>query len=255
MAPPQPERLAATFVEKIWGSPRLAPWFPDSDRKIGEVWFHRPELPLLIKFLFTSDKLSVQVHPGGPAGKTEMWHILRAEPGASIALGPQAPISREELQKAVASGKVKELLNWIPVAAGETYFVPAGTIHAIGAGIALCEIQQNCDTTFRLFDYERGRELHIDQALSAAHFDPHPGKADGSVICDYFCVEPMTFDAPSCHQPREWELLAIVEGQGLYGEEQFRAGEVWYIPAGAPSAWIRPEGRAAILRAWLPVGA
>src|SRR5688572_11533186 len=149
----RPERLVASFHEKVWGSTKLSPWFPNSDRKIGEVWFTATErLPLLVKFLFTTENLSIQVHPGGAAEKNEMWHILGAEPGASIALGPRRPISVEELRRAAETGEVVDLLHWFPVAAGETYFVPAGTLHAIGGGITLCEIQQNCDVTYRLYD-------------------------------------------------------------------------------------------------------
>ena len=256
MAEFQPERLAPTFVEKVWGASNLSPLFPNYDRKIGEVWFTRPEpLPILVKFLFTSDKLSVQVHPSGPSGKTEMWRILRAEPGASIALGPLDSMTSDDLRRASENGGLERLLRWFPVAAGESYFVPAGTIHAIGPGVVLCEVQQNCDITFRLFDYGRDRPLHIKEAIASASFDPHPGTSDGSVVCEYFGVEPVALDGPFCHQPSEWELLAITEGQVLYGEQPFRAGEVWYIPAGAPATWIRPEGQASLLRIWQPLPA
>ncbi len=249
----RPERLAASFHEKVWGSTKLSPWFPDADRKIGEVWFTASErLPLLVKFLFTTENLSIQVHPGGAEGKNEMWHILAAEPGASIALGPRLPLSAEELRRAAETGEVVDLLRWFPVAPGETYFVPAGTVHAIGGGITLCEIQQNCDVTYRLYDYGRGRELHLDESIAAGSLEPHPGRSERDVACEYFGTELLDLDGPSCHQPREWELLTIVEGQGTYGDERFRAGEVWYVPSGAPSAWIRPEGRARIIRAWVP---
>ena len=115
-----------------------------------------------MKLLFTSERLSVQVHPDdgedGPRGKTEMWHILEAEPGAAIALGFREPITRERLREATRTGEIERLLNWMPVKAGETYFTPAHTVHAIGAGIVLCEIQQNSDVTYRLWDYGRPRE-------------------------------------------------------------------------------------------------
>jgi mannose-6-phosphate isomerase len=251
---PRPERLEASFHEKIWGSTKLSPWFADSEKNIGEVWFTRRErLPLLVKFLFTTENLSVQVHPSGPEGKTEMWHILRAEPGAAIALGPREPVSLEHVRRVSETGEIMDLLQWFPVAPEETYFIPAGTIHAIGAGITLCEIQQNSDITYRLYDYGRDRPLHLDEGLRVAHLEPHPGKSDGNVACEYFCAEPMIIDGPICHQPSEWEMLAIVEGQGNYGDEPFRAGEVWYVPAGAPSAWLRPEGSARVIRVWLPV--
>ena len=128
--------------------------------------------PLLVKLLFTAERLSVQVHPAdgedGPLGKTEMWHILDAEPGASIAVGFREPLTRERLRESTRTGEIEELLHWIPVKSGETYFTPAHTVHAIGAGIVLCEIQQNSDVTYRLWDYGRPRELHIDQAVAVA---------------------------------------------------------------------------------------
>jgi mannose-6-phosphate isomerase len=162
-----------------------------------------------------------------------MWHILRAEPGAVIALGPRNAVSLEQVRRSSETGEIMDLLRWFPVAPGETYFIPAGTIHAIGAGITLCEVQQNSDITYRLYDYGRDRPLHLEKGLQVAHLEPHPGKSDESVACEYFCAEPMLLDGPVCHQPREWEMLAIVEGRGTYGEEPFRSGEVWYVPAGA----------------------
>jgi mannose-6-phosphate isomerase len=250
---PRPERLNASHHEKVWGSRKLSPWFPDSEKDIGEVWYTREQpLPVLVKLLFTTQKLSVQVHPGGDTGKTEMWHILRAEPGAAIALGPREPVSAEQVRKASETGQIVDLLRWFAVSRGETYFIPAGTIHAIGAGITLCEIQQNADVTYRLYDYGRNRGLHLDESLAVAHLEPHPGKTDANVACEYFATEMLQLDGPSCHQPREWELLVVLEGQGTYGDQQFRAGEVWYVPAGAPSAWIRPEKQACVYRVWVP---
>ena len=111
----------------------------------------------------------MQVHPDdgedGPRGKTEMWHILEAEPGATIALGFREPMTRERLLESTRTGEIEQLVNWIPVKAGETYFTPAHTVHAIGAGIVLCEIQQNSDVTYRLWDYGRPRAIHVEQAV------------------------------------------------------------------------------------------
>src|SRR3954454_22324053 len=134
----EPERLTPELRDRVWGRIHLAPWFPDAAEPKGEAWFLSPsDLPLLVKLLFTSEKLSVQVHPDdgedGPLGKTEMWHILEAEPGASIALGFRKPITRKRLLESTKTGDIEELLNWIPVAPGETYFTPAHTVHAIGA--------------------------------------------------------------------------------------------------------------------------
>src|SRR5690242_13266024 len=226
---PRPTRLKTTFFEKIWGSTALAPWFPNPKNKIGEIWFTAEQpLPVLVKFLFTSDKLSVQVHPDGPQGKTEMWHILRAEPGAKIALGFREPVSRERLREAARSGEIERLLHWFPVSAGETYFTPARTVHAIGGDIALCEIQQFSDVTYRLYDYGRPRELHLDQAVAISDLGDHPGVSQpralpggrkSLVCCEYFLTEmielamlagPVDIEGPA--------LLIFILGSGRLAE-------------------------------------
>src|ERR1035437_5961367 len=126
----KPIRLTPSLREKLWGKTRLSPWFPDSETPVGEVWFLADrDLPLLVKLIFTTERLSVQVHPedgeAGPRGKTEMWNILEAEPGATIALGFREPITRERLWEATRTGEVEQLLRWVPVRAGETYFIAA----------------------------------------------------------------------------------------------------------------------------------
>ena len=170
----QPRRIEPRFLEKIWGSTRLEPWFRNRDQKIGEVCFDAD--PLLIKFIFTAEKLSVQVHPAddyarlhhNSRGKTEMWHILAAEPGAQIAAGFRRPITSDELDAAARSGEIENLLQWFDARPGDTFFIPAGTVHAIGAGLTLCEIQQHSDITYRLYDYGRPRELHLDRAIAVS---------------------------------------------------------------------------------------
>src|ERR1039457_1474079 len=152
---PSPMRMS--FVEKVWGSTRLSPWFPDCDRKIGEVWYqHSPEVPVRGNVLFTADRLSVQGHPDdeyaakheSSRGKTEMWHVLRADPGApGVAAGLRESVAPERLRELALSGAIEEYLNWIEVKPGDTIFIPAGTIHAIGPGLVLCEIQQYSDVT------------------------------------------------------------------------------------------------------------
>src|SRR5579863_3250156 len=131
-----PIRLSPSLREKVWGKTRLQPWFPDSEKPIGEIWYLADrELPLLVKLLFTSERLSVQVHPedgeDGPRGKTEMWHILEAEPGATIALGFRQPITRRRLLESTRTGEIEQLLNWISVKAGDTFYTKAHTVHAI----------------------------------------------------------------------------------------------------------------------------
>src|SRR5215469_284628 len=184
-----PVRLAPSPREKVWGRTRLSPWFPDSAAPVGEVWYISDRaLPLLMKLLFTSERLSIQVHPddgeGVPRGKTEMWHILEAEPGASIALGFREPITRDQLCESCSTGEIEKLVNWLPVKAGETYYTPAHTVHAIGGGIVLCEIQQHSDVTYRLWDYGRPRELHVEQALPITDTGVHPGPVAPVPIAD-----------------------------------------------------------------------
>lgn len=260
-----PVRLTPSFRKKVWGTTQLAPLYPDSGEKIGEVWFLSDEpLPLLVKFIFTSERLSVQVHPddayagahGGTRGKTEMWHILRAEPGARIALGFREQLSGERVRRAAETGEIEELLQWIDAGRGGTFLVRAGTVHAIGAGIALCEIQQNSDITYRLYDYGRPRELHLDQAMEVLRREPHPGKEPrrGSVLasCEYFITEEVLLDGAMDYQPdfSRFQLLITLEGRGRLGENSFRAGEVWHIPAGAGR--FRMEGSARFLKTFVP---
>jgi mannose-6-phosphate isomerase len=160
-------------LEKVWGSTQLEPWFPNSEKKIGEVWLEGENLPLLVKFLFTTEALSVQVHP---EGKTEMWHVLAAEPGAKVAAGFHAPISEERLRSASLSGEIEDLLEWHDARPGDTFFLPAGVVHAIGPGLTLCEVQQYSDVTYRLYDYGRPRELHLDQGVAVSRRGPHAAR-------------------------------------------------------------------------------
>jgi mannose-6-phosphate isomerase len=263
-----PVRLQPSFREKVWGTTRLSPWFPDSDRNVGEVWFSGPgnDFPILLKFLFTSDRLSVQVHPDDAyaiprersPGKTEMWHILRADPGASIALGFKKPYSATEVRDACLTGAVVEMLEWMPVAPGDTYFTPPGTVHAIGAGIALCEIQQNSDLTYRLYDYGRPRELHLDKALAVASLGPHPGKSrpDGTLLasCPYFATESLDLSVTQDYapDPARFHMLAVLSGSGILGTDPFSPGEVWLIPAGAAGFRIDPKELVRMLRTYVP---
>jgi mannose-6-phosphate isomerase len=176
-------KLATRHIEKPWGRTALPPPFGDTGgRRIGEIWFEGPgDLPLLAKYIFTSEKLSVQVHPDDDAararglrrGKSECWYILHAEPGAVLGLGLKEEMSRDALRAAAEDGSIEALMHWVPVAAGDFHFVPAGTVHAIGAGIALLEFQQASHVTYRLYDYGRPRELHLDEAIAVARTGPY----------------------------------------------------------------------------------
>ena len=178
------ERLIARSVTKPWGVADPRPWTqPSSDGTwIGELWYERsdsacPPPSLLLKLLFTSQPLSIQVHPddefaqsiGLPNGKTEAWYIIDAMPGAKVALGLSRTCTPQQLRQSIEDGSISELVVWQPVSAGDVISVPAGTIHAIGGGLVVAEIQQRSDTTFRLFDYGRQRALHVDCAVAAAH--------------------------------------------------------------------------------------
>ncbi len=253
-----PFRLTPSLRGKVWGKTRLMPWFPDSAAPIGEAWYLTDrELPLLVKLLFTSQRLSVQVHPAdgedGPSGKTEMWHILEAGPGAAIALGFREPITRERLLEATRGGDVERLLNWFPVKPGETYFTPAHTVHAIGAGIVLCEIQQNSDVTYRLWDYGRPRELHVEKAVGIADLTVHPGAAPPgeAVRCRYFVTESVALSPGEelRPEPEVCHLWIVIEGQGTIGGQAFRPGEVWLLP---DRSAIRAETAARFLRTYVP---
>jgi len=281
----KPVRLQPRFVERVWGTTELGPWFPNTDVKIGEVWFTSDEnetseglslralmerdgdtllgtavspafggrFPILVKFLLTREKLSVQVHPDdayseeneGSPGKTEMWYVLRADKGATIAAGFRRTLRPEQLRQAVYEGSVEGELEWWPASAGETYFVPAGTVHAVGAGVVICEIQQNSDVTYRLWDYGRPRELHVESSLAVADLGPHPGPLSpqpfggGEVLaaCPYFVTERMDLNDPvEWHSDTErFHLLVATRGSGILaaGGSKFRVrqGECWLIPA------------------------
>ncbi|MGA8387474.1 MAG: class I mannose-6-phosphate isomerase [Pseudolabrys sp.] len=181
------EHAYAHSLPKPWGVLDPSPWSSAGDgaKTIGEIWYERSDstaVPpsLLLKLLFTGQPLSIQVHPddayaqstGLPTGKTEAWHILDAASEAKVGLGLKRRISPGQLRLAIDDGSISDLLVWHLAHPGDTISVPAGTIHAIGAGLVVAEIQQRSDTTFRLFDHGRGRELHIEDALAVANAGP-----------------------------------------------------------------------------------
>ena len=191
-------QLPTRMVAKVWGRDHLpAPFRAPEGQRIGEIWFEPPpELPqVLVKYLFTSDKLSVQVHPSeaqalpGEAGKEECWLVLDAEPDARLAIGFARAVTSEEIAAAAQDGTIEQLLAWHTVRAGDLFYLPAGTVHAIGPGLALVEVQQTSDTTFRLYDYGRPRALHLTRALAVARGEPYAPEhrrsiASGPVLVD-----------------------------------------------------------------------
>jgi mannose-6-phosphate isomerase len=222
----------------------LRPWFDlyDLTTPVGEVWFSPPDLPL-VKFVFTTERLSVQVHPDdayaarhhSSAGKTEAWYILHAGPGAQLALGFTRALTRDEAEAAAKDGSIEQLVDWRRVHAGDRVFVPAGTVHAIGGGIVLVEIQQVSDLTYRLWDYGRPRELHIGRALDVADLRPYNlTSTDGEVLfdCPYFRLARLSMGAiePVPH-PR---MLIHTRGSARIDGHASYPGDVRLLPPETP---------------------
>jgi mannose-6-phosphate isomerase len=237
-------KLETRRVEKPWGRTALPRPFGDTGgRRIGEIWFEGPAaLPLLAKYIFTSEKLSVQVHPhdaeaqvrGLARGKSECWYILDADPGATLGLGLKQPTTREALRAAAEDGTIEALMTWVPVAAGDFFFVPAGTVHAIGAGIALLEFQQASDVTYRLYDYGRPRELHVEEGVAVATCAPYaPRPAPGPPLLvegPPFTLLRATQEPVPLEDRRRWVLP--VAGEAVAGEESAGPGECLLVEAG-----------------------
>lgn len=242
-------RLRAVPVERVWGRLDVPAGFPRlaDDVPVGEIWFEAPAgAGLLVKYLFTAERLSIQVHPDDAAaaargfarGKDEAWFVLDAEPGAAIGLGLVREVTRAALRAAALDGSIEALLDWRPVARGDVFYSPAGTVHAIGGGISLIEIQQNLDLTYRLYDYGRPRELHVAEAVAVAIPGPwspqsHPATiAPGREILargGAFSLERWT--APA-RVHGEAVIVPIAAG-GFIDGEALEAGAAWSVVEGA----------------------
>lgn len=263
-----PVRLAARALDKVWGSPLTEPWFHNPEgRKIGEIWFPASAaVPLLVKLLFTSEGLSVQVHPddayaavheNGSKGKTEMWHVLRAEPGARIGIGLKEPASRERVREAALSGEILDLMNWEEARAGDTFLAPAGTIHAIGGGLAICEIQQVSDVTYRLYDFGRPRELHLEKGFEVAELGPRQARVAPVELgggrellaeCRYFRTERVSVKGSAALPDSSGGFLAIaVAGEGSIAGERFGPGQAWEIAANSGPVAVESEDAVFVL--------
>jgi len=302
-----PLLMRPEFIERPWGARDLSPIYPEHgcENAVGEVWLTgddnrvangplagrtlgelcreygralvgaaAPEtdrFPLLIKFLFPREKLSVQVHPddetarraGEACGKTECWYALAAEPGAQVALGLKPGTTREQLARAIQDVRAEELLNWVDIHAGEMIYVDAGTVHTIGPGSILVETQQNSDTTYRLYDYGRPREIHVEQGLAATKERTRAGKvrrheaATVLVASPSFLVEKFALKETRCfeaaHSP---QIFVVLEGSGATesGGASIRMGrgEAVVIPAAVAQACLRPDQELQVLRMTLP---
>ncbi|KWV91126.1 class I mannose-6-phosphate isomerase [Erythrobacter sp. YT30] len=195
--PSEAQRLDTIEVEKVWGRDLLPhPFVAPKGKRIGEIWFDPVPAcdELLVKYLFTSEKLSVQVHPSnenavvGEDGKEECWLVIDAEPNAKLAIGFKQDYAAEDVAAAAFDGSIEDLLEWHDAREGDVFFLPAGTVHAIGPGLSLVEIQQNSDTTFRLYDYGRPRELHLERAMAVANFGPYSAKNRAKVTQSEQCL-------------------------------------------------------------------
>jgi mannose-6-phosphate isomerase len=312
-----PARFEPCFSPRPWGSLSLAPFFPEmsklaepigeawmtgsecrfvgepfAGRKLGEVWPAMPpewagtiaeraeSFPLLVKFIFSEDKLSVQVHPddeyaarheraAGGRGKTEMWYAIQARPGAEVLVGLQVDVTPEKFKSAIADGTAEDCLKRVPLCPGDAVFVPSGTAHTIGAGLVLCEIQQHSDLTYRVYDYYRqdaqgqARPLHIAKALDVIRFGQQPGgKVEpvriekGSMTqtyyaaCRYFASEKWEFSdrIGAVTSPEHFDLLIFLEGSGTlqWGAEraEYEPAQVWMIPAALGEYHLEPRASA-----------
>jgi mannose-6-phosphate isomerase len=176
-----------------------------------------------------------------------MWHILKAEPGAKISAGFRQPISKERLRESALSGEIEQLLEWVEARPGDTFFIPAGTVHAIGAGLVLCEIQQHSDTTYRLFDYGRPRELHLDQGIPVSQLGPHPARQNARegvlVSCPLFTTEKLRVDGTARCEPGR--TIVVLDGNLKIDGRAAQAGEAWYVDAS--SGPVEMTGRATTL--------
>jgi len=206
--------------------------------------------PMLIKFIDAKENLSVQVHPSddyalkneNSFGKTEMWYIVDAEPGAGIYLGFTRDVTEKEVKEAIESNTLTDIMNFFPVKKGESYFIPSGTIHAIGAGTLILEIQQNSNLTYRVYDYGRRdkngntRELHIEKALKVLNYSAYKkSEMSGNLIgiSKYFAVTKHEISGET-HFPidnKSFRSLSVTDGEGTFNGKEISKGDTYFVPA------------------------
>ena len=236
--------------------------------------------PILTKLLFITEKLSVQVHPddayalaheNGP-GKTEMWYGVSAEPGAQVALGLKEPLPRDRLMDASRSGEIESYLRWTPVRTGDVVFVPAGTVHTLGPGLTICEIQQNSDLTYRFYDFGRRgvdgkpRALHIEQAAAVIRHDAarlptrpmelaHPSiRRELLAGCSYFAAERLSWAGDFLYMPDRGRCHAVIllAGEGRIAGQRYRPGDFFLVPAHAAPFHVAASGPSVAIVAYQP---
>lgn len=317
----QPLLMLPGFDPRPWGTQDLSPIYPNHkfDEKIGEAWLsgddckvasgpltgktlahlseqYQRELvgdaardpkrfPLLLKFLFPHEKLSVQVHPddaqalrvGQPWGKTECWYVAHAKPGSQIALGLKAGVTAAQLEDAIHKNRAEEVLNWINVYSGDMIYVAGGTVHTLGPGSVIVETQQQSDTTYRLYDYGRPRELHLKDGMAAVKestksgkvLRPAPQEFGGKsrraplIAAPYFVVDMFEAKDPLELATRDEsgkssvQILVAVEGCGVIEAQAadpvtMAKGDAVIIPASVGSFDVRPQWTLEFLRAYVP---
>ena len=230
-------------------------WSVHREAVFGEVP-DAPRFPLLAKILDARETLSVQVHPPasiarklGGEPKTEVWYLLEADPGAELFAGFRAGVDRDAFNAAIERGEVPGLLHRIPVQAGDTLFIPSGRCHAIGGGCLIVELQQNSDTTYRVFDWDRmgldgkPRALHLEESRLSINFADHePALAppDTPVACDFFQVERLDLSEPY-HDPNpSCSIYTVVGGRLQAGAREFRLGDFFLLTATATDKTLHP---------------
>lgn len=262
------DRASVRTIPKPWGRLDLGPWASKNrqDSPVGEISFDHgeaevPDRLLLLKLLFTWETLSIQVHPddaaaksmGMESGKSEAWYVLAAEVGAKVAVGLKRPLTQLEFRKAALDGSIESLLDWQAAAAGDVFYVPAGTVHAIGAGLVIAEIQQRNETTFRIWDHGRPRELHIDQAVAVARLEPASSRKLPRHItveraelmsCPFFTFERLELPADTV-----WELTAsreswalVIAGGGRIGTLTATIGDGFFAEADRADIRVGRDG-------------
>lgn len=294
-----PFLLKPNFAARIWGKTDLKPWYQETgiEGPVGEAWLTGPEcfvltgpqtgktlhelahefpgqlgngeFPLLVKMLFPSDKLSVQVHPddeeaqnmGLLRGKTECWYVLEADPGATVACGLKSGVTLDDVRASVADGTLEEKLEMLPVKVGDMVFVDAGTVHAIGPGVVLLEVQQTCDVTYRLFDYGRPRELHLDAGLAVVKLKTDAGLVSPRnmgaftrlIETDYFIVDRFVIAAGDViEMPMDGlGCIAGLAGDAAVNDVEFTAGQAVVVPVG--SVAVSSRHGATFARCWEPM--
>jgi mannose-6-phosphate isomerase len=317
-----PMLMSPAFDPRPWGTNDLSPIYPNHrfEEKIGEAWLsgddckvskgpfagktlaqlsesYQRELvgeaardprrfPLLLKFLFPFEKLSVQVHPddqqalrvGQPWGKTECWYVAHAQPGSQIALGMKPGVTAKQLEESIHQNRAEEMLNWINVYAGDMIYVAGGTVHTLGPGSVIVETQQQSDTTYRLYDYGRPRELHLKDGIAAVREQVTSGKVirpapaqigNGKnrraplVAAPYFVVdmfeakEPLDLATRDDSGKTSVQILVAVDGCGVVeapGMEPvtFAKGDAVVVPAKIGNFAVRPQWTLEMLRAYVP---